>query len=52
MICLTFQEQYHKIIQDYMEFLDTAEQKLSQDEVIATDARNLREQLEKHKVSF
>ncbi|XP_022095690.1 nesprin-1-like isoform X2 [Acanthaster planci] len=46
------QEQYHKILQDYMEFLDMAEQKLSRDDVMATDARNLREQLEKHKEFF
>ena len=49
-ISLSLQEQYHKIIKDYMEFLDTAEQKLKRAEISATDATDLARQLDKHKV--
>ncbi|XP_033126157.1 nesprin-1-like isoform X2 [Anneissia japonica] len=47
-----FQEQYHKIIEDYSEYLATAEEKLRKDEVIATDLADLKDQLEKHKEFF
>ena len=45
------QEQYHKILKDYMQFLDTAERKLKNQTIAATNVDDLNEQLQKHKVS-
>ncbi|XP_063958479.1 nesprin-1-like [Lytechinus pictus] len=46
------QEQYHKILKDYMEFLDTAERKLQNKNISATDVNDLHQQLQKHKEFF
>eukprot|EP00057_Strongylocentrotus_purpuratus_P008433 XP_011662907.1 PREDICTED: nesprin-1 isoform X2 [Strongylocentrotus purpuratus] len=46
------QEQYHKILKDYMEFLETAEKKLQNKTLSATDVDDLHHQLQKHKEFF
>lgn len=44
------QDQYEKLLEDYAEFLETAQNKLKSDVISATDLPHLRHQLNTHKV--
>ncbi len=44
------QEQYEKLLQDYAQFMDTAEGKLKSEDISASDLIHLRHQLASHKV--
>jgi len=47
---VSVQEQYEKLLQDYADFLDTADDKLKTDQISARDLDHLKEQLIAHKV--
>lgn len=49
---VSVQEQYEKLLQDYADFLDTAEDKLKTEQISARDLDHLKEQLIAHKVCF
>lgn len=44
------QEQYEKLLQDYADFLETADDKLKTEQISARDLDHLKEQLLAHKV--
>ncbi|XP_023932384.1 nesprin-1-like [Lingula anatina] len=49
---MTVQSQYEKMIQEYAEFLDTAQDKLRADTLAASDLQHLAQQLKAHKEFF
>ncbi|KAL3874929.1 hypothetical protein ACJMK2_037881 [Sinanodonta woodiana] len=49
---VSVQEQYEKLLQDYSDFLDTAQDKLSTESISARDLEHLKQQLNAHKDFF
>ena len=47
---VSVQEQYEKLLQDYADFLETAEDKLKTEAIAARDLDHLSQQLNAHKV--
>jgi len=47
---VSVQEQYEKLLADYADFLDTADDKLKTEQISARDLDHLKEQLATHKV--
>lgn len=47
---VSVQEQYEKLLQDYADFLETADEKLKTEQVSARDLDHLKQQLVAHKV--
>ena len=47
---VSVQEQYEKLLQDYADFLDTADDKLKSEVIAARDLDHLKQQLNAHKV--
>lgn len=48
---VSVQEQYEKMLLDYAEFLETAQDKLKSDAICARDLDSLKQQLAAHKVN-
>ena len=49
---VTVQSQYEKMLEEYAEFLETAQAKLRSETITATDLAHLRKQLQVHKVGL
>ena len=49
---VSVQEQYEKLLQDYADFLETAEDKLKTEQISAKDLDHLKQQLVAHKVKL
>ena len=49
---VSIQHQYENMLQDYADFLDTAQEKLKADTISARDLPHLKQQLAAHKVSY
>ena len=48
---VSVQEQYEKLLQDYADFLETADEKLKVEAISARDLDHLKQQLNAHKVT-
>ena len=48
---MTVQAQYEKMLEEYADFLETAQNKLKSEAVSAVDLEHLQQQLDTHKVS-
>jgi len=49
---VSVQDQYEKMLLDYAEFLETAQDKLKSDTISARDLDHLKQQLSAHKVKY